>query len=289
MLRVHFVCVCMSMNHLRCPLCHASFTANAQGLVCINRHQFDRAREGYYHLLPVQFKGSREPGDAKSQLQARRCFLRADFFASLKQLLATLLPASTTSLLDIGCGEGYFTSALADVVPGAATYGLDVSKVGIQLAAKAALHRNVNDKHGLACSALTYLVASSADLPFKDASLDVVTRIYAPSRDEELLRVLKPGGLLIVVTPGHFHWLGLRQKIYAQVRPHPAPHSLPGFESVAAHELQYDVSIPAGPLTEALLAMTPFSWRIQDEVRAQVIADGLTDTCHFCVQLYRPQ
>ena len=69
------------MKALICPLCAESLIPNPQGLACSHRHQFDRAKEGYFHLLPVQYKHSKEPGDAKEQLQARRCFLQEETHA----------------------------------------------------------------------------------------------------------------------------------------------------------------------------------------------------------------
>jgi len=263
------------MNCLRCPLCHELLVENKQGLVCSKRHQFDRAREGYFHLLPVQNKGSRDPGDGKLQLQARRQFLRAEFFAPLKHKLQTLLPNNTQHLLDIGSGEGYFTSAFSDVLPTAEIYGLDISKVGIKLAAKSAADKK-----------LTYVVASSVDLPFVDASMDVITRIYAPSKDEELQRVLRPDGLLIIVTPGDRHLLGLRQRLYSEVRPHPTPQAPKGFVAHEAYEVGSELFLPAGEHTEALLNMTPFAWRIAPELREDLITQGLTDSLHFNVSLY---
>ncbi len=265
------------MNCLRCPLCYELLVENPQGLVCVKRHQFDRAREGYFHLLPVQKKGSRDPGDGKLQLQARRRFLRAEFFASLKHKLHSLLPANTSRLLDIGCGEGYFTAAFAEVLADAEIYGLDISKAGIKLAAKGSGHKK-----------LTYAVASSADLPFVDASMDVITRIYAPSKDEELARVLKPGGLLIIVTPGESHLLNLRKRIYTQIRPHPAPQAPKGFQPVGAYEVCNELHLPAGEFAESLLAMTPFAWRMTEDLRQQIIGEGLSDSLAFNVNLYQP-
>src|SRR5690606_37217402 len=194
--------------HFICPLCHQSLSLNAQGLTCANRHHFDRAREGYFNLLPAHHKNSREPGDAKQQLLARRQFLTAGFFAPLIPVLYSLIPVSTRTLLDIGCGEGYFTEALRQqMATPDFVYGIDIAKTGVKLAA--------NSYPG------NYAVASSFALPLADHSMDVITRIYAPSNDAELHRVLSPKGRVIIVTPGDQHLLGLRKLIYAQVRPHP--------------------------------------------------------------------
>ncbi len=75
-----------------------------------------------------------------------------------------------TAVLDIGCGEGYYTHAFADALPEITTFGLDVSKVAIKAAAKR-------------YPQVTFCVASSHRLPFSDTSMDAIIRIYAPCRE----------------------------------------------------------------------------------------------------------
>lgn len=265
------------MKDLRCPLCKQSLQLNSQGLACENRHQFDRAKDGYFNLLPVQNKHSREPGDAKEQLQARRQFLQAGFFDSLKQCLQGLIPADTQTLLDIGCGEGYFTRGFAEALPHVQVYGIDIAKAGVRLAAKSAQDKS---RH-------LFAVASSFDLPFADHSMDVVTRIYAPSKDAELWRVIKPNGLLVIVTPAEQHLLELRRRIYREVRPHQHPSTPQGFEECEQHRLTGDLLVNAPDLCAALLAMTPFAWRLPEDLRAGVIKEGIKDSQDFMISLYR--
>lgn len=261
------------MNQLICPLCQQPLRCNSQGLDCINRHQFDRAKEGYFNLLPVQYKHSREPGDAKAQLQARRTFLQAGFFAPLLAALQKLLPETAASLLDIGCGEGYFTGAFAQTLgPSAIIYGIDIAKEAIRLAAK----------YHTGC----YVVASSYVLPIADASMDLVTRIYAPSKDEELQRVLAPGGKVIIVTPGQQHLMGLRQGIYQTLRPHPEPQAPQGFIELHRVCVKFALTIPAGEMTEALLLMTPFAWRLSAKQKTALVATGLDDQADFNIAVY---
>lgn len=265
------------MKDLRCPLCTLALQLNSHGLACENRHQFDRAREGYFNLLPVHHKNSREPGDAKEQLQARRQFLQAGFFDPLKKRLQALIPTSTQTLLDIGCGEGYFTHAFAQVLPNAQVYGVDIAKAGVRLAAKSAQDKSRN----------IFAVASSFDLPFADHSMDVVTRIYAPSKDAELWRVIKPGGLLVIVAPAENHLLGLRQRIYAQVRAHEAPPIPAGFVLMTQERITVELTVTDATQCQALLSMTPFAWRLSESLRAQIGAEGLVDTLDFGIHIYQ--
>ena len=93
-------------------------------------------------------------------MQARRAFLDAGHYQPLRDavvaLLREYLTEGASAMLDIGCGEGYYTATFADVAAekGAETYGLDVSKVAIRAAAKR-------------YSAVTFCVASSHRLPFE--------------------------------------------------------------------------------------------------------------------------
>lgn len=264
------------MKDLRCPLCHHPLLQNTQGLVCDNRHQFDRAKEGYFNLLPVQNKHSREPGDAKEQLQARRQFLQAGFFEPLKTRLQKLLPPTAKTVLDIGCGEGYFTAGFSAALPDAIVYGIDIAKAGVRLAAKVAKEN----------SNLVYCVASSVDLPIADESIDVVTRIYAPSKDSELWRVIKPEGRLVIVAPGKNHLLGLRSRIYKDVRPHLPPAVPEGFEMVEQHRIEAELAVSDARLCAALLDMTPFAWRLAPEVREAVLTSDLHDDLDFTIGIY---
>lgn len=261
------------MKHFICPLCQQAFNRNAQGLACSLGHQFDAAKEGYFNLLPAQHKHSRTPGDAKAQLLARRKFLNAGFFAPLLNALKNLLPETTQSLLDIGCGEGYFTGGFAQQLNASGeVYGIDIAKDGVRLAAKS--------------YPANYAVASSYALPIADASMDVITRIYAPSKDEELQRVLAPYGRIIIVTPGQNHLLALRGAIYDNLRPHPEPKAPEGFVALEHHQLQFPLSIPAGEMSEALLHMTPFAWRLNQAQQQALASKGFEDQADFHLSVY---
>lgn len=261
------------MKYFICPLCQQPLLLNSQGVACVNRHQFDRAKEGYFNLLPVQYKHSLAPGDAKIQLQARRTFLHAGFFAPLLNALQYAIPFTTENLLDIGCGEGYFTGAFARALgSNASVYGIDIAKDAVRLAAKS--------------NSCCYAVASSYNLPIADASMDVITRIYAPSKDDELQRVLAPGGKIIIVTPGQAHLVGLRQSIYQTLRAHPEPQSPPGFIELQRIQVAFTLAISPGEMTEALMQMTPFSWRLAREKKDSLAAAGLQDQADFNLVVY---
>lgn len=264
-----------------CPLCHTPLNRAASSFTCANRHQFDIAKEGYVNLLPVQHKRSRDPGDSAEMMQARRAFLDAGHYLPLRDTLSRLLdeklPLNADTVLDIGCGEGYYTDAFAQVAQrhGAQMTGLDVSKAAVRAAAKR--YRST-----------LFCVASSHRLPYLDSSIDAVIRIYAPCKAQELMRVVKPGGLVITAAPGPRHLLELKGLIYRQAQLHePDSGEIEGFRVIEHRALSYTMTL-TGAEAVALLQMTPFAWRARPEVWEALAATETfacqTDFILHCLQ-----
>lgn len=265
-----------------CPLCQKLLEKQQGGWRCAGNHQFDQAREGYVNLLPVQHKGSKVPGDSPEMMQARRNFLDAGYYQPLRDAVTALLtehvPGPDVRVLDIGCGEGYYTAGIAAAFesrPGAEIYGLDVAKIAIKSAAKR-------------YKAIRFCVASSYRLPFADNSLSAVLRIYAPCKDEELARTIMPGGYLLTVTPAPRHLMQLKALIYQEVKLHEEnEHPLEAFECVREQRLSYPMSLPP-EASQALLQMTPFAWRATDAVRDTLAAsESFTCEADFCLRLWQ--
>lgn len=243
-----------------CPLCHQPLRREATIWRCENRHQFDRAKEGYVNLLPVQYKRSKQPGDSADMLLARREFLDAGHYQPLQQkvceIIERVLPETASGVLDIGCGEGYYTNAVASRLQSGGEikiFGLDVSKVAVRFAARR--YPNVE-----------FCVASSHRLPFAAEQFDAVLRIYAPCKAQELARVVKDRGYVLTVTPGPRHLMQFKALIYQDVKLHDeTPEEMAGFELVEQHSLNYALRLNSEE-SAALLQMTPFAWRARPEV-----------------------
>ncbi|MDD1781419.1 23S rRNA (guanine(745)-N(1))-methyltransferase [Enterovibrio sp. ZSDZ35] len=267
------------MSYL-CPLCQEPLSLSARTYKCASNHQFDLAKEGYVNLLPVQHKRSKDPGDNKEMMQARRQFLDGSHYQPMRDavsdLLKNLLAEKTDGqLLDIGCGEGYYTSYFADEMPQAKVFGLDISKVMIRYAAKR--YTNVD-----------FLVASSQRLPFADNQLDGVVRIYAPCNGDELARTVKDSGVVVTVTPGPRHLYQLKAGIYDEVRLHDVPvEALPGFELETEQTVAYPMTLNSADAT-TLLQMTPFAWRAPESLW-QTLKDAEQFECEadFTLRVYR--
>lgn len=266
------------MPTLACPLCRHPLARDGRTWRCAQGHAFDTAREGYLNLLPVQHKKSRAPGDNDAMVRARREFLEAGHYAPLRDaVLAALRPLGARTLLDLGCGEGWYTRALAGVVPD--VVALDIAKEAVRLAAK-------RDPR------VTWLVASAAQLPLPDGAVDLACSLFSPLPAAELARVLVPGGHLLVATPAPRHLWSLRAALFEEVREHAPGKFVAELERAgfALHDT-VDVAFPLALDNTALrqlLAMTPYAWRATPERRTLLEAQAHLDTeAAFTLLLFR--
>ena len=244
------------MSFFRCPLCALPLTEAGGGLVCPGGHRFDRAREGYVHLLPVGQKHSKAPGDDKGMVAARRAFLDRGYYAPLRDALCALaaeLTGPAPAVLDAGCGEGYYTAAVhaALLAAGKApeTAGIDISKFSLQKAARR-------------CRDVEYAVASAYRLPAADGRADLLTDVFSPLAIDEFRRVLRPGGCFVYVVPAAMHLWELQQVLDDQ--PYPNEERLdpyPGFALERVVPVAFDFHLPDQGDIQALFGMTPYAWK----------------------------
>ncbi len=237
--------------HYLCPLCQSPLAKNGKAYSCANNHQFDEAKEGYVHLLPVQFKKSKMPGDEKSMVDARRAFLAQGHYDFLQAALCgALTKVAPSMVLDVGCGEGYYTHAIADALPKSQVYGLDIAKEAVRQGAK----RYAN---------LAFSVASSKAAPFKGGQFEALVNVFAPIFTDESARLLASKGRLFTVTPAAQHLRELRELIYQDVRPFSAPKALSAFAEPKVTQLTETVTLDFDTL-QTLVQMTPFAWKFKD-------------------------
>ncbi|MBS1143903.1 MAG: methyltransferase protein [Proteobacteria bacterium] len=253
---------------LACPLDAEPLRRERSSWRCASGHCFDIAAQGYANLLPVQQKRSRDPGDSKEMVAARRRFLNAGHYqpiaAAVSRLtLAERTPGEPLSCLDAGCGEGYYLRQLAAAADGEslAVLGLDISKWAVQSAAK-------QDKRA------NWVVGSNAHLPVLPATLDRVLCLFGFPVYAEFARVLKPGGELLQVDAGPDHLRELREIIYPVLKPErPVDLRAPeGFALAATETLRFPLRIDGAEPIADLLAMTPHLYRATAEGRARAAA-----------------
>ncbi|WP_438862631.1 putative RNA methyltransferase [Neptunicella sp.] len=239
-----------------CPACQLPLTRHAQQWQCDNRHSYDIGKEGHVNLLLANQKNSKDPGDNKDMINARRAFLDGGYYQPLAQHLADLISQFSRqyelNVYDAGCGEGYYLNFVSrQLTQGGFTIhpqGSDIAKVAIQKAAKK--YPNAN-----------FSVASSFHLPVLSSSLDVIMEIFAPVDSAEMQRVLKPGGLWLQVNPVGQHLWQLKQALYQTPQVFSLdPVIADGFTLLDQQSLQFELAINELAQRENLLKMTPYYW-----------------------------
>ncbi len=273
-----------AFNALACPLDGAALQRESGSWRCASGHNFDVARQGYVHLLPVQKKRSLDPGDSKVMVAARQRFLEAGYYQPIAEAVsrATLDGAragTALNCLDAGCGEGYYLRQL-DRAAGdertLALLGVDISKWAVLAAAR-------QD------SRPSWVVGSNANLPVLPASLDRVLCLFGFPVYPEFARVLRPGGRLLQVDAGQDHLRELRQVIYPEVRTESKKISQApeGFRRAGTEDIRFSLHLDGAESIADLLAMTPHLYRASPEGRARAaILETLSLTVDVCLTTF---
>ena len=249
---------------LICPVCHTKLVKHASHYRCRQAHNYDIAKEGYVNLHVVQHKNSHHAGDTKSSLQARQRFLARGYYAPLNAVVSDIVAAlAPNKLLDIGCGEGYYTRACSHYAQ--ETIALDIAKVAIQLAAKAdRVSKAQMPKPSTPRADITWAVGTAAALPVADDCIDVCLSLFAPLPKDELIRVMRLGGHLIVASPAPSHLYALRAALFDHVREHDA-HKwadalMPQFSLIDTRNISTALMLDQSALND-LIDMTPYTYK----------------------------
>lgn len=213
-------------------------------------------------------------------VQSRRRFLNHHHYDLLPNKLSELLEnhfaGHAFSLLDVGCGEGYYSHYIKQRIPDCKMWGLDISKPAIVAAAKR-------------YSDISFSVGSSYRLAIMDNSVDAVLKVYAPADEREIERVLVPGGLYISVVPGAAHLFGLKKLIYDTPREHDDEVPVPeGFELIERVILQDNLHLQENQDIADLLAMTPYYWHLPESRQQEIsLLAELHTEIHFVLNIYK--
>ena len=255
-------------NILVCPVCGKVLDKNEKSFVCDGKHSFDISSKGYVNLLLSSHTNSKIPGDNKMMVMSRRDFLDKGYYRVLHEKLnetfIRYFPADGGVLLDAGCGEGYYTSGMADAAAKknirSDIIAADISKYACGYAAK---RLNAYRSETLNISVIT---ASVFRLPAADGSVNVLTSLFAPFCREEFLRVLVPGGILIMVIPSADHLYSLKSAVYD--RPYLNEKSdteIDGFKLIEELTADDDIHLGSHEDIENLFSMTPYFYKTSRE------------------------
>jgi len=161
-----------------------------------NRPEFERNYEFTgYHESGVEFDAALGyPAEVSNFL----------FERVKKRMVRWVRPGANHTILDVGCGAGYFLNLIRNRYKEA---GYEPTVVGIDISA----HQVSYMAERMSREGITRVVAATGNgefLPFADESFDLVTcsevieHIRNPKRAlEEMRRVLKPTGMLLLSTP----------------------------------------------------------------------------------------
>ena len=244
-----------SATAFACSICQENLTLVESSFKCSNRHSFDLAKFGYVNLS-LQIKQSANYD--KKNFQNRQQILEAGFYQAILEAISDLLASSESAktILDIGCGEGFYSRKLQERHPDKTFYAFDISKDSVQIAAKSEPNWAVN-----------WFVGDLARLPIKDASMDILLDIFSPANYGEFRRVLSKDGILIKVIPTENHLKEIRQRVQDQltnkdysnqdIKNHFQEH----FTILSSQTASLTKTITAEQL-QALLSMTPLLFHV---------------------------
>ena len=248
---------------LICPVCGNQLQRFDRAFRCENIHSFDVAKEGYVNLLRASKNGDLI-GDDKLSARSRRDFLNKGYYAALQSELCRMFSEKHGTVLDICCGEGYYTAALGEN-PQLQVYGFDISREMVRLAAKRG--------NG------TYFVANMASIPVDEGSMDYCIHLFAPFNESAFARVLKPGGRLYTVVPGRFHLWGLKQALYDT--PYENDEKLPQTENlcfVGSHKVTANITLASQEDIQAVFRMTPYFFHTSEKDKEKLLPLNTLET-----------
>lgn len=254
---------------LKCPYCNNPLTLVNKSYVCDNHHSFDLAKQGYLHL-DTNHKSNK--GDDAFMVNQRINFLNDGFYDFLVDKLQSIMDRyHVTTLLDYACGPGYYCSKFNVT-----------EKIGIDLSKSAIKYAAAHDKSSM------YLVANGFHLPFYDNTFDCITIVFAPLSYDEFYRLLKPNGIVIIVSPASDHLFEIKQALYE--KPYlnkPFEVSDPRFKVVDTITVSQQKIMNTAQLN-ACFDMTPYRYKTSKQALEKLQSiDQLNVTTSFTITLLK--
>ncbi len=267
-----------------CPKCKKALSVSSGGrAVCDSGHSYDRARDGYYNLLLKNTGGVH--GDNKEMVLARRAFLDTGAYLPLVDKLSEIAGCFVGDgdlVLDVGCGEGYYTDLierrLTENGINALVSGFDISRDAVKFAAKK------NKRLSLA-------VASSYDMPVADGSVDFLINVFSPLALSETVRVLRKGGRFVMAIPDENHLFGLKTVLYEKPYKNTVEDSkLAGLKLISEEKISYRLLLDSAEKISSLFMMTPYAYRTPREAKERLLSlTNLETDIEFIVFTYEKE
>lgn len=264
---------------LTCPVCGASITKSEdkRSLVCAGgargnracrRHCFDFSASGYVNLAPPSHSLS---GDSREAVRSRTRFLDAGYYAPIRDAVCETIKKYCPGglVVDAGCGEGYYTAAMAGCAE--AVIGFDLSKFGIDAAAKRARREELENA--------LFAVSGIYAMPLRDGCADAVVSLFAPCAEQDFSRILRPRGIVIAVGAGENHLLGLKNAVYSEVYKNTPREDMPkSMKLLEENRVSFSISLSDSGMIRDLFSMTPYYYRTSEEDLAKLASLTHLDT-----------
>ena len=253
------------MKLLACPKCHQQLHLENKTLKCENNHCYDISKRGYINLLLNPDKATNNPGDSKESLVARKAYLNKGYYDPILNQVITCIDEfkhqDDLSILDLGCGEGYYTQGLKKHFENSDIYGLDISKIAIDMATR--YRKDI------------------------DHSMDIITALFTVVNQDELKRALKEDGYIIHVTANNQHLIEIKELIYDEIKVKSDKYIRLDFNQVKSYDFKEKVHISNREDALNLLMMTPHYYHIKKEKRSVLdTLQGLDITINIKVTVY---
>lgn len=267
------------MQKLACPKCHQPLFQEGKSYKCIHNHCYDIAKSQYINLLLNPDKATNNPGDNKESLLCRKAYLNQGYYDVILNEVVTYIKEHSHDdmhILDLGCGEGYYTYCLKKQFNDDTIYGLDISKDGIMMASK-----YTKD--------IYWIVGNSKNIPIQDHSLDVITALFTVVNADEIKRCLKHDGYMIHVTANNKHLIEFKELIYDEVKIKSDEHIRLPFKVMESYDFKKTIHLRNREDTLNLLKMTPHYYHIKKEKRP--VLDTLHEfdvTIDIRITVYQP-
>ena len=251
---------------LICPICGGSLDKTENSLKCQAGHSYDFAKSGYVNLLNPGKMNNAKAGESREMIKARTAFFSCGSYGKIREYLIELISDfKKDTIVDAGCGEGYYTEGVAERYPESTVIGFDMSKHGTERGAKSSKTKGIENTF--------YSVSNIFNMPLEDESADIIINLFAPVPYEEFARVLKKGGYLIIGASGAKHLYEMKSVLYEKVYLNVLNvHKNDAFEQICVKNLIYGTEIFGNDSIMNLFTMTPYYHHTSDSDKEKLAA-----------------
>ncbi|WP_201761369.1 MULTISPECIES: putative RNA methyltransferase [unclassified Nonomuraea] len=307
------------VDHLICPVCRTTLRIDAATVRCAQGHTFDVAKQGYVSLLAggrppgtadtaamvaaraafldaghyaplaaalaetvhahVARRGKHESSTETNDDAGPRAYRGAHMEAGDgpgpagrgrgpgivdgRRAEGRAAPV----IVDAGAGTGHYLAATLDAVNDGTGMAFDVSKHAVRRAARA------HPRAG------AFVADVWRPLPIRDGVADVVIDVFAPRNGPEFGRILRPGGVAVVVTPAKAHLSPLVEELgllsVDDEKERRVARSMEVFTERERRSVEFEMELAHGDIAR-VVGMGPSAWHTDTATLDERIAAFLS-------------